>query len=89
MNKRNRKSFFSIDDLMNLLEKQNFKCAITKQDFILEKNNPKLPSIDRINPKFNGGDYDINNIQIIWHGLNTFKNKWNMDFLKECAKYLI
>jgi len=89
MNKKNRKSFFSIDDLMNLLEEQNYKCAITKQDFVLEKNNPKLPSIDRINPEFNGGDYSIDNIQIVWNGLNAFKNKWDMQFLKECAKYLI
>ena len=89
INKRKRSDFFTVEDLMGVLEKQNFKCAITKQDFELIKGSPKLPSIDRINPKANGGSYSIDNIQIVWHGVNAFKSNWNMDFILECAKHIV
>lgn len=89
IHKRNRKLFFNVHDLMVILENQNFKCAITGQDFILEKGNPKLPSIDRINPKSKGGEYNLDNIQIIWHGLNSFKSMWDMEFIKECSKLIV
>lgn len=88
INKSNRKSYFSVSDLMDVLKKQNYKCALTGEDFILEKNNPKLPSIDRINPKAMGGEYNLENIQIIWHGLNSFKNMWSVDFIIESAKLI-
>ena len=55
INKRDRKDYFSLDDLMSVLERQNYKCAITGQEFELKKYSPKIPSIDRINPKKNGG----------------------------------
>ena len=45
--------------------------------------------IDRINPKKNGGTYELDNIQLIWHSINMFKSVWNMDFLLECSKYII
>jgi hypothetical protein len=89
MNKRNRKDYFSINDLMSVLEKQNYKCAITGQDFELKNGSPKLPSIDRIKPKKNGGTYELDNIQIIWHSINMFKSIWNMSFLLECSKHII
>ena len=89
MNKRNRKDYFSINDLMSVLEKQNYKCVITGQDFELKSGSPKLPSIDRIKPKKNGGTYELDNIQIIWHSINMFKSTWDMGFLLECSKHII
>lgn len=89
ISKRNRSDFFNIDDLMNILKRQNYKCAITKQDFELFKGSPKLPSIDRIKPKSEGGDYNLENIQIVWHGVNAFKSNWTIDFLFECSKYIV
>jgi hypothetical protein len=89
INKRDRKDFFDIDDLMNVLKKQDYKCAITKQDFELVKGSPKLPSIDRIKPKSEGGDYSLDNIQIVWHGVNAFKSNWTMGFLLECSKHIV
>jgi hypothetical protein len=88
LNKRGRKNYLSLGDLMDLLKKQNYKCAITRQDFIMEKGSPKLPSIDRIVPGNDNGDYSIDNVQIIWHGLNAFKSVWSMDFLYECCKHI-
>lgn len=89
INKRDRKYYFSLNDLMSVLETQNYKCAITGQEFELKKGSPKLPSIDRINPKKNGGTYELNNIQLIWHSINMFKSVWDMDFLLECSKFII
>jgi len=87
--KRDRKEFFSLEDLMDILKRQDYKCAITRQEFELKKNSPKLPSIDRINPKSNGGDYSLDNIQLVWHGVNSFKSNWSMDFLIECSKHIV
>ena len=89
VNKRKRSDFFTVENLMEVLKRQNFKCAITKQDFELVKGSPKLPSIDRINPKSNGGSYSLDNIQIVWHGVNAFKSNWTMGFLLECAKHIV
>ena len=89
INKRDRKDYFSLNDLMSILKKQNYKCAITGQEFELKKGSPKLPSIDRINPKKNGGTYELDNIQLIWHSINMFKSVWDMDFLLECSKFII
>jgi hypothetical protein len=88
LNKRGRKYFLTLDDLMSVLESQNYKCAITQQDFELTKGSPKIPSIDRIIPSKNGGQYNKDNIQIIWHGLNSFKSAWSMEFLYECCEYI-
>jgi hypothetical protein len=89
ISKRGRSNFITVEDLINLLKKQNYKCAITKQDFVMEKGNPKLPSIDRIVPGNQNGEYNIDNIQIIWHGLNAFKSVWSMDFIYECCEHII
>lgn len=89
INKRDRKHYFNIDDLMFILKKQNYKCVITGQEFELKKGSPKLPSIDRINPKKNGGTYELDNIQLVWHGINMFKSIWDMSFLLECSKFII
>lgn len=89
INKRDRKDYFSLNDLMSILKKQNYKCAITGQEFELKKGSPKLPSIDRINPKKNGGTYELENIQLIWHSINMFKSVWDMEFLIECSKIII
>jgi hypothetical protein len=89
INKRGRSNFISVEDLIGLLEKQDYKCAITKQDFVMEKGSPKLPSIDRIIPGNDNGTYTIDNVQIIWHGLNAFKNVWSMDFIYECCEHIM
>jgi hypothetical protein len=87
--KRHRNKYFNIDDLMLILKKQNYRCAITGQEFELKKGSPKLPSIDRIIPKKNGGEYNLDNIQIIWHSINMFKSVYDLEFLIECSEYII
>ena len=36
-----------------------------------------------------GGDYSLDNIQIVWHGVNAFKSNWTMEFLLECSKHIV
>ncbi len=71
------------NDIKLILQRQNFKCNITKLDF---KSNPLfLPSIDRIDSeKF----YSLDNCQIILTGLNLLKNKYDMKETLLFLKYI-
>jgi len=83
--KRNRNQELNVNDLMDILKKQNFKCSLTGYEFVLEPNHYLLPSIDRIVSGAYGGKYTKNNIRIICHAANSFRNKWDDDiFFKIC-----
>ena len=83
--KRNRNKELNVDELIDILKNQNFKCSLTGYEFVLEPKHYLLPSIDRIISGANGGKYTKDNIRIVCHAANSFKNKWNDDiFLKIC-----
>jgi hypothetical protein len=86
LNRRGRKNTMTVEDCLDILEKQNYKCAITGLDFVLEPKNPYLPTMDRIKP---GGEYKKDNVRIVCNAVNSFRNKWNDDiFFYICGKVI-
>lgn len=74
LNRRGRKKTLSVDECLEILKKQNYKCSLTNLDFELEANSPYLPTLDRIK---NGGEYNKDNVRIVCNAANSFRNKWN------------
>jgi hypothetical protein len=81
----------TIDDVADLMIKQNYKCALTGRDIKFPETGVMTnfdASIDRINS--NKG-YDLDNIQLTHKLINMIKNKYDNDFFidicKEVASY--
>lgn len=84
LNRRNRKKTLTVEDCLEILKKQNYKCVLTGIDFVLEPKNPYLPTLDRINA---GGEYNKNNVRIVCNSVNSFRNKWSDEvFFQVCKK---
>jgi hypothetical protein len=69
-----------MDDVAELIQKQNFKCALSGWDISFpETGVPQKcdASIDRIDSK---KGYSIENIQITHKTINMIKNKYDNDF---------
>ena len=84
--KRRRENGLTADLLMSLLVKQNYKCALTGKELtcILERGVvcQTNASIDRINA---GGDYVIENIQLVCRAVNSFRNNVSLnEFISWC-----
>lgn len=66
------------------LEKQNYKCLVTKKRFWsggeFRSRDPYAPSIDRISP---GGGYTKDNTRIVLLGLNVMILDWGFDVAKD------
>lgn len=78
----------TVDDMMKLAEKQNFKCAMTGEDLIFVMNqkdrSKSNASLDRIDS--NKG-YIIGNIQWVTKNVNLMKRELSVnDFLDICKK---
>jgi len=70
----------TIDDVAELIQKQNFKCALSGWDISFpETGIPQKcdASIDRIDSK---KGYSVENIQITHKTINMIKNKYDNDF---------
>ena len=87
-----RKLYFNLttDVVMEMLEKQEYKCAMTGDylEFVtggeLDGKNPRSCSIDRLD---NGQGYSINNIQLTSVKVNLMRNKMCMEeFVKVCKQ---
>lgn len=80
----------TINELGDLFEKQNGKCALTGWNLILSKNNTNTASIDRIDST---KGYIIDNIQWVHKDVNKAKNTLSQDkFIEMCqavSKYKI
>lgn len=59
--KREYEVLINIEDILNLYEEQNHRCALTGLELTYSKDDTNL-SIDRINP---GKDYSIDNIRLV------------------------
>jgi hypothetical protein len=88
---RNRKATLTVDQLYELLEKQQFKCALSgvlltgylEKGKIIRTN----ASIDRIEP---GKSYTIDNVQLVCSALNKFRCDVPIDeFIDWCKKVTI
>lgn len=75
-----RKRDISRDDLLQILEDQNYKCALSGVELtcILEKDRRVWTnaSIDRIEA---GGPYKKENIQLVCRGLNSWRSSIPID----------
>lgn len=85
---KRKKDGLTRDHLLNLLKKQNYKCALTGVELTCKlergvtcKTNA---SIDRINA---GEKYTPDNIQLVCKAINSFRNDLSIDeFIEWCAK---
>lgn len=78
----------TVEDLLELLEKQNYKCALSGVHLtcLLEvgtvfKTNASLDRIDA------GGPYVISNVQLVCRAVNSFRNNTNLnEFIWWCKQ---
>jgi len=77
----------SPDFLLELLEKQNWRCPMTRVYYEFDRNrNPAQPSVDRID---NTKGYVPGNVQMVSLFYNTARNIWAHDELVEMAQALV
>jgi len=70
-------------ELKLLLEKQNFKCALTGDDISFEMNI----ELDHILPTYRGGSNELSNVQWVTRRANWFKRACTQEELKNiCEK---
>lgn len=88
--KNNYKFDITIDQLIELYNKQNGKCAISDIKMSLEvengKKNPYGISIDRIKP---GGDYTISNVRLVCNIVNSMRMDYGDDILLYVCKRIV
>lgn len=87
-NTKARRGILTVNDCLQLLEKQDYKCALTGVEMtcILEKGKKTRTnvSIDRIDPK---GGYRPENIQLVCTAVNSFRTDLSIaDFIEWCRK---
>lgn len=73
-----------ISEIYHLLQKQNYKCALSQLEIYLVSNNKSRPtaSLDRIN---SNGDYTIDNVQWVHKDVNKMKMDFNQShFITMC-----
>ena len=84
---RNYEFTITLDYVADLMEKQNFKCALTKKDISFPENGTPsdgsmLASIDRID---SSKGYVPGNIQIILKKVNMMKQQYSQEeFIEMC-----
>lgn len=83
-----RRDLLSKQDCIALLERQNYKCALTGVELtcILDKGTvcKTNASIDRIDPK---GPYTKNNVQLVCAAINKLRIDMSVDdFINWCKK---
>jgi len=87
-NRSNKRESISVEDLLGILEKQDYKCALSGiqltcklEKGVKYKTNASLDRIDA------GGPYIKENIQIVCSALNSFRSDTNCDeFIWWCKK---
>jgi len=75
----------TMDDLADLMEAQNYRCALTGWGIVFPELRPGTPhqaSIDRID---SAGDYTRDNIQLLDYRINMMKQSYSQaDFIAAC-----
>lgn len=87
LGRKERKSLTK-DDLLQLLEKQDGRCALSgvKMTCLLEKGrvNPQNASIDRISA---GGEYTADNVQLVCAVVNKWRSNTPIEvFVEYCER---
>ena len=73
------------EDLIDLYNSQDGKCALLGLNFVFRVKNVARPSVDRINRKIG---YHKGNIRLVWMWINFARNVWSDKQLIACAKLL-
>jgi hypothetical protein len=82
--KKNINFDLDIEFIINLYEKQNGLCALSKETLTFERNNFKNLSIDRVN---SSKGYTKDNVQLVCEIVNCMKLDLNVeDFILFCKK---
>ena len=72
----------SVNDIMGLLERQNFRCALTGRKLL-----PTSASLDHIHPVSRDGESSIDNAQVLDSAVNRAKNTMtNDEFIAMCRQ---
>lgn len=80
--KKNRRSKSLAAELMQLITKQDFRCALTGV-----KITPENAVVDHIEPVANGGDHSIENLQWVHKEVNRMKGSMEqIEFISICRK---
>lgn len=77
------------EDLLDLYEKQNHKCALSGIEMTTIKEKGRLPnnaSVDRINP---GKDYSIDNIRLVCNHVNMMRSDLSDEELIKYCKLIL
>lgn len=70
----------SVQELLALLSRQNYQCALTGRPL-----TPENASLDHVSPRHAGGQHAIENCQIVIREANAAKGKMLQDeFLRLC-----
>lgn len=81
LSKQRREDGLTADFLLKLLEKQDYKCALTGVQMTSIRGEGKVAtnvSIDRIEA---GGPYVPENVQLVCHAINSFRSDQTIDEL--------
>jgi hypothetical protein len=71
-----------VPEIMALLERQNFRCALTGQHL-----NPSNASLDHVIPVSRGGAHTIENMQVVLTSANHAKGTMTQDeFIQLCRE---
>ena len=73
----------TIDDVADLLESQEFACALTGVSIALDKSTGSTGSLDRID---NSLGYIKGNIQIVTCDINMLRGSFTIERFKELCK---
>jgi len=78
----------TIAQLMSILEKQNYKCALSGAPLTCERTRGEISntnaSIDRI---IAGGEYNKDNVQLVCRAINSFRGPTDLeDFINWCKR---
>jgi hypothetical protein len=76
----------TINELADLFDKQNGKCALTGWDLILEKDSRNTASIDRID---SSKGYTVDNVQWVHKQVNIAKNTLSQERFLEICKSVV
>lgn len=85
-----KRNLLTVEMLKNILEKQNYKCALSGQTLtcilIKGKKCHTNASIDRISA---GKEYSQNNIQLVCSILNSFRNNASINEFVNWCKFVV
>lgn len=70
----------SASQVMAMVERQNFRCAISGREL-----TPETASLDHISPLARGGKHEMGNVWVVDHQINTAKGTLSVEeFIALC-----